>query len=397
MKILLFGGTFDPPHNGHIQLLKSAIAAVEPSRVVVMPAGTPPHKAASATPAALRLAMCRCFLPLFSPMEISDWEITRTGKSYTIDTVRMLHSRWPQAQLYLSVGSDMLETFTEWSCWRQLLGLATLVVHSRYAGDEPRLKAAADALRAEGGQVLFTGAPVLEATSSQLRTGRLDESLVPPEALAVIRANHLYERETDSMELEQAEALAKGRLSPKRFIHTQNVRDAAVELAQKYGADPYKAALAALLHDTAKELPRAQLLQILTDNAIIAKNTAQSPPPVWHGPCAAILAQTQWGVNDQEVLDAISCHTTGRPGMTKLDKILYLSDMISAERSYPEVHELRRLAAINLDTATLRAMQRNLQWMEECAKPVDPLSRQALQNLEREAALHNLITKEQSL
>ena len=193
MKVLLFGGTFDPPHNGHIQLLKSAIAAVQPHQVVVMPAGTPPHKAASATPASLRLAMCRCFLPLFSPMELSDWEIRQAGKSYTIDTVTMLRGRWPGAELYLSVGSDMLETFTEWRCWQQLLELTTLVAHSRYPGDEARLKAAAGALQAQGGRVLFTGAPVLEAASSQLRGG-LNESLIPPEALAVIRANHLYER-----------------------------------------------------------------------------------------------------------------------------------------------------------------------------------------------------------
>ena len=193
MKVLLFGGTFDPPHNGHVQLLKSAIAAVQPQQVVVMPAGTPPHKAASTTPAALRLAMCQCFLPLFSPMELSDWEIRQAGKSYTIDTLTMLHRRWPEAQLYLSVGSDMLETFTEWRSWRQLLQLATLVAHSRYQGDEARLRAAAKVLEPYGGRVIFTGAPVLEAASSQLRGG-LDETLVPPQALEIIRANHLYER-----------------------------------------------------------------------------------------------------------------------------------------------------------------------------------------------------------
>ena len=82
MKLLLFGGTFDPPHNGHVHLLQNAIAAVRPDRVVVMPAGTPPHKAASATPARWRLEMCRCFLPLHENLVVSDWEIKRAGKSY---------------------------------------------------------------------------------------------------------------------------------------------------------------------------------------------------------------------------------------------------------------------------------------------------------------------------
>ena len=72
MKLLLFGGTFDPPHKGHIRLLQSAIDAVQPDKVVVMPAGIPPHKAASATPASLRLTMCQCFVPLHPDLTVSD-------------------------------------------------------------------------------------------------------------------------------------------------------------------------------------------------------------------------------------------------------------------------------------------------------------------------------------
>ena len=93
-----------------------------------------------------------------------------------------------------------------------------------------------------------------------------------------------------------------------------------------------------------------------------------------HGPCAAILAKTQWGVDDPEVLDAIRYHTTGRAGMTKMDKILYLADMISAERNYPEVGGLRALAGENLDAAVLQAVRYNIRWMEECGKTIDPLS-----------------------
>ena len=145
------------------------------------------------------------------------------------------------------------------------------------------------------------------------------------------------------------------------------------------------AALAALLHDAVKERPKAELLQIRRGNAIIAGNAAESPAPVWHGPCAAIMAKTQWGVDDPEVLDAIRYHTTGRAGMTKMDKILYLADMISAERDYPEVGELRALAGENLDAAVLQAVRYNIRWMEECGKTIDPLSREALEDLERSA------------
>ena len=105
-KIILFGGTFDPPHNGHMTLLAGAIEAVRPDLVLVEPAGTPPHKRAGGTSAAHRLAMCECFRPLFPELVLDTTEIARGGKSYTIDTVRQMNARYPGAQLYFPMGSD---------------------------------------------------------------------------------------------------------------------------------------------------------------------------------------------------------------------------------------------------------------------------------------------------
>lgn len=188
---------------------------------------------------------------------------------------------------------------------------------------------------------------------------------------------------------QKARRLAKKRLSAKRYQHTLNVRRMAVKLAKRWGADPEKAALAALLHDTAKELPREEMLQILNDNAIMAENAQNRPSPVWHGICAAILAQTQWGVEDEEVLSAIRCHTTGRPGMSLLDEIVFLADMTSAERDYPEVDYLRKLEKKDIHQAMREALEMNLHWLEESGKPVDEETRAALEDLrqrERNAA-----------
>ena len=180
---------------------------------------------------------------------------------------------------------------------------------------------------------------------------------------------------------QKARRLAKKRLSAKRYQHTLNVRRMAVKLAKRWGADPEKAALAALLHDTAKELPREEMLQILNDNAIMAENAQNRPSPVWHGICAAILAQTQWGVEDEEVLSAIRCHTTGRPGMSLLDEIVFLADMTSAERDYPEVDYLRKLEKKDIHQAMREALEMNLHWLEESGKPVDEETRAALEDL----------------
>lgn len=184
--------------------------------------------------------------------------------------------------------------------------------------------------------------------------------------------------------VDEAKRLAKKNLSPKRYEHTCNVRKLAVKLAKAHGADEKKAALAALLHDIAKELPRDRLLQIFTENAIIAGNAAQRPAPVWHGAAAAILAQTQYGVDDGEILSAIRCHTTGKPHMSKLDKVLYLADMASCERTYPEAAALREHALKDLDKTMVEALGMSIGWLKETGKPVDELSLQAYAQLRAE-------------
>ena len=180
------------------------------------------------------------------------------------------------------------------------------------------------------------------------------------------------------MTYQQAEDMVRRTLSPKRFQHTMNVKRLAVRMAQHYGVDTEKAALAAVLHDSAKELPRTELLQIMQDNAIIKKGTQNRPEPVWHGICAAILAKTQWNVQDEEILSAIACHTTGKENMSKLDKILFLADMTSAERDYPGVEELRSLEMQNLDKAMIQALKMTISFVEQKNAIADPESAKAL-------------------
>lgn len=180
------------------------------------------------------------------------------------------------------------------------------------------------------------------------------------------------------MTYQQAEDMVRRTLSPKRFQHTMNVKNLAVRMAQHYGVNTEKAALAAILHDSAKELPRTELLQIMQDNAIIKKGTQNRPEPVWHGICAAILAKTQWNVQDEEILSAIACHTTGKENMSKLDKILFLADMTSAERDYPGVEELRSLEMRNLDKAMIQALKMTISFVEQKNAIADPESAKAL-------------------
>lgn len=206
MRLLLYGGTFDPPHNGHLNNLRAAAARVQPDQVVVMPAGVPPHKQASATPAALRLEMCRCFAALepgVAPqLEVSRWEMDQAAQgrqNYTVLTLEMLARRWPGAQLYLAMGSDMLLTFDQWYSWQRILQLAKLVVTSRQLGDDQALHAKAKQLDPSGSRILFAPVEALPMASSALRArlaaGEDCAAELPPEVRRVIRREGLYQQQ----------------------------------------------------------------------------------------------------------------------------------------------------------------------------------------------------------
>ena len=183
------------------------------------------------------------------------------------------------------------------------------------------------------------------------------------------------------MDLKQAKELVRSRLSDKRYEHTINVKKMAVKLAKHYGTDPEQAALAALLHDAAKELPKDEMRAIMQAHPEYAEGGEARPTPVWHGICAAILARTEWGVTDEAVLSAIACHTAGKAGMTQLDKILYLADMTSAERDWPGVEKLRKLELKDLNAAMLAALKQTNDFVLSQGKPLDPMSKAAYEDI----------------
>ena len=183
------------------------------------------------------------------------------------------------------------------------------------------------------------------------------------------------------MNQKQAKELVRSRLSDKRYEHTLNVRKMAVKLAKRHDADEDRAALAALLHDAAKEISKDEMRAIMKAHPEYAEGGEERPTPVWHGICAAILARTEWGVTDEAVLSAIACHTAGKAGMTQLDKILYLADMTSAERDWPGVEKLRKLEMKDLDAAMLAALKQTNGFVLSEGKPLDPESKAAYEDI----------------
>ena len=168
-RIALFGGSFNPIHNGHLHLAKTVHDQCGLDRMLLMPSGTAPHKSsAEYAPARDRLAMCRLAAEPYPWLEVSDYELTKPGKSYTVETLRHLHGCCPEDALFLLIGSDMLLSFDSWYCWQEILTLCSLICVSRGTEPEEMLREKAAAL-APFGQVTVLHTRPLPMSSSQIR------------------------------------------------------------------------------------------------------------------------------------------------------------------------------------------------------------------------------------
>jgi len=161
----------------------------------------------------------------------------------------------------------------------------------------------------------------------------------------------------DFLTLEDYKAIIRPMMSERRYNHCVNVSIEAVRLAKKYGADVKKAEVAGILHDITKEVDFENQLQIIEHGDIILTDVEKSTNKLWHAISGSVYIQTKLGINDQEIIDAIRYHTTGRANMSLLEKVIFLADFTSAERNYPDVEVIRQKADISLEEGMLYGIQ----------------------------------------
>lgn len=345
-KIGIFGGTFNPPHRGHVKLAVNAADSVELDRVIVIPDCIPPHKEAGSLASAQdRLRMCELSFCADKRFEISPIEINRGSKSYTVETLRELKKEYPDDELYLIIGSDMLETFTEWFCWEEILTLARIIAASREEGFVPRLEGFSEEQKK---RVIYIDEPPFEMSSSAIRSeiwksDKYNEE-IDDGVLALIRRKGLYASGDERLEY-----LLTTMLDEKRIHHSRCVSEAAVKLAERYSADCEKARTAGLMHDIMKNAsPAAHIAFAPGMTGVELANRK-----VWHQFSGEGFLRLNGIITDEEILGAVKWHTTGRAGMTLLEKVVYIADFISADRDYEDVEVVRRLADISLEHAIL--------------------------------------------
>lgn len=171
------------------------------------------------------------------------------------------------------------------------------------------------------------------------------------------------------MTREEMRAAIRPLMSEERYLHSLGVEREAERLARRWGEDPEKAAVAGILHDCCKEMPLPEALQIVGQSAIIPDIDFREQPQLIHGYAAAELLG-RFGVRDREIEDAVRYHTTGRTGMSRLEKIIYLADLTEEGRHYPDVADMRRLADTSLDEAMLYALSYTIGKLTRCRRTI---------------------------
>ncbi|MCA1717973.1 MAG: bis(5'-nucleosyl)-tetraphosphatase (symmetrical) YqeK [Actinobacteria bacterium] len=183
----------------------------------------------------------------------------------------------------------------------------------------------------------------------------------------------------DDALLDDAESYARERLSDKRYAHTLRVAEAAERLAKLHGLDPERARLAGLLHDTAREVGKEELLRVAEEDGLPVGDFERERPILLHGPVAAKLSREDLRVEDGEILDAVRAHTTGEPGMGPLALALFVADKIEPGREQSGVEDLRELAPASLHRAARAALEDSISYNERRDRPAHPKSRQTLE------------------
>lgn len=382
-KVGIMGGTFDPIHYGHLAAAEAVREALALDLVVFMPAGRPAFKQnKQVTDAEHRYAMTLAATEKNTRFIASRSEVDREGVTYTVDTARALRAfLGAKSRIYFILGADAFADVQKWYGFDELVRLSDFAVTSRPGFDKERLTDIANAVRkAHKAKVRLLTIPDLDISSTVVRkraaAGESIRYLLPDEVADYVDKHGLYRPRPTLKEMRER---LKRSLSEKRYEHSLGVADEAVRLAKIHNADADKAYLAGLLHDTAKEIPDKKLLKRAKAAGIALDAVTKANPSLAHAPLGAWIAKTEFAVRDEDVLNAISYHSTGRPGMSVLEKIIYVADFIEPTRPMREGNEkARQCVEFDLDAAVIEVMTRKLSWIEG---PMHPLTEQALEYL----------------
>jgi nicotinate-nucleotide adenylyltransferase len=321
--LCVFGGAFDPPHHGHINLVNAVKKNLKPDKVIIIPTGNAPHKE-TLTDYGTRIKLAQS---AFIASKISDIE-SKEDVCYTVDTLRELKKRHPDSELQLVIGTDMLESFDEWKDAKEIQRLCRLVVVPR-KGTAKDYKELAYKYAAK-----LLDIDVVDISSTQIRE----------------------------------------KFKKKRYAHSLNVAILCGELARHYKLSKdlaEKVYIAGLYHDIEKHIEKTcRTFPEWLENEYGADPLERAERKLWHGIAGAVYVRDVLKISDPDILNAIRFHTVARPCMSVVEKIVYVADKASPERVGKDYDKIRELAFKNLDEAlyeSIMMLKRGMQ-LPACAE-----------------------------
>ena len=389
MKYGIFGGSFDPFHSGHLSMVEGALASKAVDKVLVVPAGMSPFKPDyTATPPVYRYFMTKKALSHVKNCEVLPIDLLRAGVSYTIDTVRQIKAGMnikKDDSFFFLCGTDIIFSLERWYKIEELVKEVTFLIASRPGilneESKKRVKEMENLLHT---RISFFPIDGVNISSSEIKADHIFREM-PETVLSFVKKHDLYREDNPLLFLKQStcEAFFHWQqelfrsLSPKRLLHSLNVGLLCARYAKRFSLDIDKAFTAGVLHDCAKGFPLDRQRKLAEKGGCVADYNDSSI----HAPAGAYYAKTHFGIEDEDIQNAIWYHTVGRKGMSGLEKAVFLADKIEPSRNYDDLEEIRALAEIDLDEAVLSCMIAVKEVLPKKGETVHPDTIEAIEEL----------------
>lgn len=373
-KIGLFGGSFDPIHTGHVLLANEVKREFSLSEVIFIPTGQAAHKMTGfMCPPLKRLVMAEIALLPYEDLTVSSVEIENLHPSYTIDTVKTFKDAYKEEELYFIVGEDSLDQLNQWKENEKLIDLVKFIVVPRMEENQTQNKIAAWNEKYPNKFSMFPK-KIMDISSTKIRndiqqgmdvTAYLDEKV-----LSYIKKYNLYQEPYQlpysDMSLEAAKIWLKKRVKPNRYTHSLGVMNEAIRLAKRYNGDEEKALTAGLLHDVAKYMSIEEMAKYIKDHNIVVPPASKDVWQVWHAFIGADIAKEVFHIEDEEILQAIYYHTSGRENMSLLEQLIFISDKTEPNRKDEAyIVKARKMVEENLLDTVIFLLEKNLDMHED--------------------------------
>ncbi len=404
MKIGILGGTFNPMHIGHMEMAIQAKKHLSLDEVWIMPCGTPPHKEGDIVLSRIhRFKICELFCEGEEGIVVSYEEYNRLTPNYSYQTLAYLRENHPHDEFVFLIGQDSLLYFDSWKSPQKIVKYATIGVFMRNShkggttdyNQKICLEKIASLKEMIGGDYILIPYEPTDISSTQIRAYIADHP--DPEAVReyilkytkikacdYIMSHDLYKTPV-KYDYNAIEKELKKQLKPSRYTHTLGVCYTACALAMRWGVSVDKCRIAGLLHDCAKYMSKEELFDYASAHDITLSEAEKIAPQLIHAKVGAFMAKDTYGITDEDVLHAISVHTTGCPDMNLYDEIIFVSDYIEPNREpVPHLEEIRNMAFSDLEMAVRMILKNTIFYLKETNAYIDPTTQETLDYYEKE-------------